>query len=88
MPRNEWPYDPGFFDKLPLDPNRFGDHYDQIVDAIESLPEKQRQVIEMLFWGRMSEEAIGTELNVTQQTVNYHKKLAFESLREVLAKCV
>jgi RNA polymerase sigma factor (sigma-70 family) len=84
MPRRtEFPRDPSLLDALPSEDSSPGS-LDAVIDAVEALPERQREVIELRFWARMSQQQVANQLGLTQQTVDYHEKRALEALREVL----
>ena len=55
-------------------------------EAIEQLPEKQRQVIVAHFLQRQTHDAIARELGVTRPAVSYHVQKGVESLRACLDK--
>ena len=85
MPRQrEWATSPTILDALPSMASRFGDSYEEVVDAIEALPPRQREAIELRFWGRMTQKQIALQWGVTQQTVSYHERRARKRLQEVL----
>lgn len=53
-------------------------------DAIEKLPNRQKQVIELRFIQGKSQEAIGKELGVSQPTVGRAEKAALKNLKVIL----
>ena len=64
------------------------DVFDSLRNAIATLTEPQRRVIQAHFWEGYNETEIGRMLGVSQRTVNKHKRLAIELLREALPKVV
>jgi len=61
-----------------------GDHYEEVVTALEQLPSIHRSVLERLFWERMSQRELAAELGISQPAVHKRKQRALEALREVL----
>lgn len=55
---------------------------EEIVELLsEVLTERQKQVVEMYFWGDMTQEKIAKELGITKQAVNDNLTNSIEKLR-------
>ncbi|HEX7099331.1 MAG TPA: sigma factor-like helix-turn-helix DNA-binding protein [Acidimicrobiia bacterium] len=88
----EVPYDPSFlddrwvFDTLPgetvegIDPEL----RERLIDAVESLLEDERAVIECFFWGRYSKTEIAELIGRSRQSVHDVLNRALEQLRTAL----
>jgi RNA polymerase sigma factor (sigma-70 family) len=52
--------------------------------ALERLSERERQVINRLYWDEWTEAEIAHELGISQQAVSKIKRKAIQKLRELL----
>ena len=57
-----------------------------VVAALRSLPERQREVVVLRFYGDMSEAQIATTMGITRGAVKSHTSRAMSSLRSVLER--
>ncbi len=80
-----WVFDeiPGFAD-VPMDPKMAL----RIVDAVESLPEDERAVVECLIWGQMTKVEVAETLGRSRQSVHDVAKRAYEKLAKQLGDMV
>lgn len=71
---------------LDLVPDQGGSqpHNERVVDAIEALTPKQREVIDGLFFERLTERPLARRLGITQQQVNRRKQRALRRMRRYL----
>jgi RNA polymerase sigma-70 factor (ECF subfamily) len=69
----------------PADARAFAVERELLVrDALAALPEEQRQVLELAYFGGMSQSEIATELATPIGTVKTRARLAFVKLRDLL----
>ena len=72
----ELPFDPALIDDrwifdLPVPSSDFDPNVaERIKDAVESLPQIERDVIECLVWGQMTKVEVAETLGVSRQTVH------------------
>lgn len=59
-------------------------HLERVLDAVESLPRRQREVIEALFWERLTERPLARRMGLSRNTVKTHKRRAIATLRRAL----
>lgn len=59
-------------------------HDDRVLDALESLTLRQQQVLNGIFYERLSERQLARELGLARTTVATHKHRALLKLREML----
>lgn len=59
-------------------------HHDTVVDAIEALSPRQREVIEGLFYERLSERQLAKRMGLSNYAFWSHKHRAYQRLRRVL----
>ena len=83
--RREIPYDPQILAQILPAPPGFSEGYERVVEAVESLPEPQRDVLELYFWGRFSLREIGEQLGLARSSVFDIKAKALVALQEVLS---
>jgi RNA polymerase sigma factor (sigma-70 family) len=60
------------------------DQRELLAEAVDSLPEPLRDVIEGLYWERLSLRQIGERYGISKQAVHKRKKKALRMLQEVL----
>lgn len=65
--------------------DNIGSDNDIILGIVNQLPEKQKAVIEMVFWGKMTNKEIAIELKVTTRTIERLRKKAYANLRKKLS---
>lgn len=72
---------------LAVEERGFGDRIDQhLVDrALEVLPERERRIVELRFYGDMSQSEIAAEVGVSQMHVSRLLRTSFRQMREHLA---
>ena len=61
-----------------------GKKNEAVISLINKLPDKQKSVIEMTFWGRMTTAEIATELTVSVRTIKRIRKKAYQNLKNLL----
>jgi RNA polymerase sigma-70 factor (ECF subfamily) len=59
---------------------------DDVAEALQTLPEEQREVVVMKLWGGLTFEAIAQALDVPQGTAQSRYRYALESLRKRLVE--
>lgn len=57
---------------------------EEVVRAVEALPEPRRSVVEMIVWGGWAQREVAVELGITRQAVGYHWALAKAELGSIL----
>lgn len=62
------------------------EQYEELYDALATLDDFNRSIIEMYYFMGMNERQIGQELGVAQKTVNNHKANSLETMRKILAE--
>ena len=91
MPR-ELTFDPAHFDDGFLTPaflkETDEDLYDRIVDAVEALPEPEREVVELVVWGQYTKTEAAAILGRSRQSVHDVWLRALDKLREALRDAV
>ena len=60
--------------------------YDELYDALTTLADFDRGIIELYYFEDMAERQIGQEIGVVQKTVNNHKKSSLEKMAKILKK--
>jgi len=60
------------------------DDHRAVLDALRSLPDRQRDVLALRFWGELSEHEIAEALDVAPGTVKTHVKRALTALAQQL----
>lgn len=60
--------------------------YEELYNALTTLDDFDRSIIEMYYFMGMTERQIGQELGVVQKTVNNHKTNSLETMREILTE--
>jgi RNA polymerase sigma factor (sigma-70 family) len=58
----------------------------EAMTELSKLTERQKYVIEKLYYDRRTENDIAKMLGISQQAVHYHKTEALKKLRRILAK--
>jgi RNA polymerase sigma-70 factor, ECF subfamily len=58
----------------------------EVRQALAALPESQREVIELIFWGDLSRREIAERLRLPLGTVHTRLRLGMDKLREALAR--
>ena len=90
----EIPFDPEFiddpwiFDTIPgleSDDQLPEEFVEWIRDAVETLPDDQRDVVELVIWGQMTKVEIAAELGRSRQSVHDVLNRAFKNLRKELS---
>lgn len=91
VPR-ELTFDPAHFDDGFLSPAYLEEVdralYDKIVDAVESLPDVERDIVELTMWGRYTKTEAAGILGRSRQSVHDAWLRALDMLREVLRDAV
>ena len=59
-------------------------HLDYVIDAIEALAPRQREVIEALFFERLTERPLARRLGLSRNTIKTHKRRALTNLKREL----
>jgi RNA polymerase sigma factor (sigma-70 family) len=57
---------------------------DRVIDAMRTLPEKQRTVMVLRYYGDLSEAEIADTMGISRGSVKSHAARASKSLRQVL----
>ena len=57
-----------------------------VVDALRSLPVRQREVVVLRFYGDLSEAQIASTMGITRGAVKSHTSRAMMALRSVLER--
>ncbi len=57
-----------------------------MVAALRSLPDRQREVVVLRFYGDLSEAQIATAMGITRGAVKSHTSRAMAALRSVLER--
>lgn len=68
-----------------LDPGEFADQRERVSLALTSLPDEQRETVELAYFAGLSQSEIAERLSVPLGTVKTRTRLAFGKLRESLA---
>lgn len=72
-------------DALPaVAPASHHDGYDLLCDAIDALPASQRDVINGLYWERLSQGMLARRLGVKQQAISRRHARAVATIRRTL----
>jgi RNA polymerase sigma-70 factor (ECF subfamily) len=58
----------------------------EVREALAALPEAQREVIELVFWGGLTRREVADQLQLPLGTVHTRLRLAMEKLREALGR--
>ena len=74
---------PWMLDTLPIQGGS-QPHLDYVVDAIEALSPRQREVIEALFFERLTERPLAKRLGLSRNTIKTHKHRALANLKREL----
>jgi len=69
--------DPGFDEALLRD---------EVRQALQELPQAQREVIELVFWGSLTRREVAEQLNLPLGTVHTRLRLGMDKLREALRR--
>lgn len=78
----EYHLDPETIDTvLWVDELEDGASHDWLVEQVEALPEKERLIVEGLFWARKGRCQLARELGINRRTVNRRLERAMERLR-------
>jgi RNA polymerase sigma factor (sigma-70 family) len=61
-----------------------GDEHRQVIDALRTLPRRQREVLVLRYWSDLSEAEIATALGVARGTVKSSASRALDALEKQL----
>jgi RNA polymerase sigma factor (sigma-70 family) len=64
----------------PADQALLRDEHRAVLDALRSLPDRQRDVLALRYWGELSEAEIADALGIAPGTVKTHAKRALDAL--------
>ena len=84
-PRAPSPWNPSWLDALASRQER-GYHglYDVLVDVIETLTPKQQEVVNAIFWERVTQPALADRLGINQSNVSRRLSRAMAVIRKAL----
>ena len=78
----ERPADPRVLDKLASTPrSAFHDSYDRVVDALDCLTPRQRELVDVLYWERLTQSQVARRWGVSRQAVHATLRRAKRRLR-------
>lgn len=76
----EYPWAPAWLDARSPTLGR-GPHKASLIEIIDRLPPKQREVIEGLFWERVSNATLARRFGVTREAIRRRKTRAMANIR-------
>ena len=57
---------------------------DRLAEALEAMPEKERDIILMYWFLDMADRDIASSMNMARRTVNRHRQKAYQLLRKLM----
>lgn len=61
---------------------------DKLKAAIDELPEQQREVVNLLFWERVTEREAAERLGISRRAIQTHRARALTRLRDVVGDTI